>query len=147
MTLDEVREICADGVTSHEVEMFGRERLCLSPQTRLVTRQTKRSSRHEAGNETCHTAHKLCGYVGRHRLVRSTTSASRRKRAQVGGGESIDGPVDNPESVKVIAVSKPDSVFGRNLHQQRRENGDSHVDDESQRTGHVPDRRASEPRF
>lgn len=37
MTLDEVREICADGVTSHEVEMFGengsvyRRKLGLSP--------------------------------------------------------------------------------------------------------------------
>ncbi len=41
MTLDEVREICADGVTSHEVEMFGENGSVLSPQTRSFTRQTK----------------------------------------------------------------------------------------------------------
>ncbi len=36
------------------------------------------------------------------------------KRAQSVAEKALMASVDNPESVKVIAVSKPDSVFGRN---------------------------------
>ncbi len=63
-----------------------------------------------------------------------------QKRAVRVAQTALHASVDNPESVKVIAVSDPDSVFRTLLHRRRGKDGDSRVYDEGKREGDVADR-------
>lgn len=108
LTLEEAKELCEKNITSSELEMYREDG--------SIYRKTPRSGSGQTSNrKDMKQGKKLLILPAVAVLLGMGTGCSGNSgnKAQDMARKALMASVDNPESVKIVGISKPDSVFGR----------------------------------